>query len=303
MLKRKFYNQLVQWKSSHSQECLFVKGARQIGKTFIIDYFGKQNYTSYLYINFILNNEATRIFEGSLEADTIFKTISAYYPNFRLTPGETLIFLDEIQACPRARTALKSFAIDGKADVVASGSLLGINFLDDGLEKERSQESIPVGYEKHMTMLPMDFEEFLWALGYTENSIGILRESFENLTQVPISINDKFLQIFREYITIGGMPEVVNAFVQGNSFSLAFEVQEQIIAKKLKFYTINAIEVARATGMGARINTIMQACFFAISNILPKDEAIAQIKAAIKKTYSKKGEAIVQKNYEAVDTS
>ena len=112
MLKRKFYNQLVQWKSSHSQECLFVKGARQIGKTFIIDYFGKQNYTSYLYINFILNNEATRIFEGSLEADTIFKTISAYYPNFRLIPGETLIFLDEIQACPRARTALKSFAID-----------------------------------------------------------------------------------------------------------------------------------------------------------------------------------------------
>ena len=262
MLKRKFYNQLVQWKSSHSQECLFVKGARQIGKTFIIDYFGKQNYTSYLYINFILNNEATRIFEGSLEADTIFKTISAYYPNFRLTPGKTLIFLDEIQACPRARTALKSFAIDGKADVVASGSLLGINFLDDGLEKERSQESIPVGYEKHMTMLPMDFEEFLWALGHTENSIGILRESFENLTQVPTSINDKFLQLFREYITIGGMPEVVNAFVQGNSFSLAFEVQEQIKNSNLD-------DIARYAAKTEK--TKIRACYLSMPSQLARE--------------------------------
>jgi len=228
MLKRKFYDKLIKWKSSHSQECLLVKGARQIGKTFIIDYFGKKNYTSYLYINFILNKEATHIFGDSLEPNDIFKAISAYYPDFRLIPGETLLFLDEIQSCPRARTALKSFAIDGKIDVIASGSLLGLNFLDDGLEKDRAQESIPVGYEKHVTMLPMDFEEFLWALGHTENSTAILRDSFENLTSVPTSINDKFLKLFREFIVVGGMPEVVNSFIQDNSFSLAYEAQEHI---------------------------------------------------------------------------
>lgn len=228
MLKRKFYDKLLKWKSSHRQECLLVKGARQIGKTFIIDYFGKTNYTSYLYINFIFNKEAARIFGDSLEADDIYKAISAYYPKFRLVPGETLVFLDEIQSCPRARTALKSLAIDGKIDVIASGSLLGLNFLDDGLEKDRVQESIPVGYENQVTMLPMDFEEFLWALGHTENSIGILRESFENLTPVPSAVNDRFHRLFREFIAVGGMPEVVNDFIEGNSFSLAYETQERI---------------------------------------------------------------------------
>ena len=141
MLKRKFYDSLLEWKSNHGQECLLVKGARQVGKTFIIDYFGNANYSSYLYLNFVLNKEAAECFGDNLDADVIFKRFTARYPRFKLIPGDTLVFLDEIQACPRARTALKSLAIDGRADVVASGSLLGINFLDDGLEKERAKES------------------------------------------------------------------------------------------------------------------------------------------------------------------
>jgi len=228
MLKRKFYDTLLEWKSAHGQECLLVKGARQVGKTFIIDYFGKANYSSYLYLNFVINKDSTGFFGDNLEPDVIFKKITAHYPRFRLIPGDTLVFLDEIQSCPRARTALKSLAIDGRADVIASGSLLGMNFLDDGLEKDRAQESIPVGYENQMIMRPMDFEEYLWALGYDENAIGILRESYQTLAPVPTSINDKFLELFREFMTIGGMPEVVKTFITDNSFSLAHKAQERI---------------------------------------------------------------------------
>ena len=228
MLKRKFYGKLLEWKSSHGQECLLVKGARQVGKTFIIDYFGKRNYSSYLYFNFVLDKTAADCFGDNLDADVIFKRISARYPQFHLVPGDTLLFLDEIQSCPRARTALKSLAIDGRADIIASGSLLGINFLDDGLNKERAQESIPVGYENQVFMRPMDFEEYLWALGYDEGTIGILRESFRTLMPVDSPINDKFLALFREYIAIGGMPEVVATFIADNSFSQAHNVQERI---------------------------------------------------------------------------
>ena len=228
MLKRKFYNKLLKWKSTHGQECLLVKGARQIGKTFIIDYFGRHNYSSYLYFNFVIDKTAAECFGDNLDADIVFKRITARYPQFHLVPGDTLLFLDEIQSCPRARTALKSLAMDGKADVVASGSLLGINFLDDGLDKERAQESIPVGYENLVFMRPMDFEEYLWALGYGEDTIGILRESFQALTPVDSTINDKFLSLFREYIAIGGMPKVVDTFITDNSFSQAHDVQERI---------------------------------------------------------------------------
>ena len=233
MLKRRFYNYLVKWKASHDRECLFVKGARQIGKTFTIDQFGRQNYASYIYLNFITYKGDARIFGDDLRADTIFATISAVHPEFRLIPGETLIFIDEIQSCPRARTALKSLAIDGRADVIASGSLLGLTFLDDEHQQERAQESIPVGYEKHVFMRPMDFEEYLWAVGYGENVIGNLRDAFVSRSSVPAAINDRFLSLFREYLAIGGMPEVVSSFVRENNFGIAYDTQTKIVDANL----------------------------------------------------------------------
>ena len=233
MLKRKFYNTLAKWKVAHGRECLFVKGARQIGKTFIIDQFGRENYASYISLNFIINKDDSRIFGDNLQADAIFAAISAIHPDFRLIPGNTLIFIDEIQSCPRARTALKSLAIDGKADVIASGSLLGLAFLDDEHKVERSQESIPVGYEKHVAMYPLDFEEYLWARGYDENAIGFLRESFDRCESVPTVINDKFISLFREYLAIGGMPEVVSTFIGANNFGMAYEVQSKIVDANL----------------------------------------------------------------------
>lgn len=233
MLKRKFYDTLSQWKAAHQRECLFVKGARQIGKTFIIDQFGQEQYASYLSLNFILNKADARIFGDDLRADTLFAAISALHPEFRLIPGNTLLFFDEIQSCPRARTALKSLAIDGRVDVIASGSLLGLTFLDDEHQQERAQESIPVGYERQVVMHPMDFEEFLWARGYDEHVIGRLREAFVSRAAVDTVINDKFLALFREYLAVGGMPEVVSAFVRENNFGMAYDVQAKIVNSNL----------------------------------------------------------------------
>ena len=233
MLKRKFYDRLLEWKSRHRKECLLVKGARQIGKTFIIDYFARNNYRSYLYVNFLQHSEYREIFSASLEAADIYKELSLRFPEFRLIPGETAIFLDEIQNCPRARAAFKSLAIDGRVDVIASGSLLGLSFLNDGNQKERTNESIPVGYERQVTMHSLDFEEYLWANGYDENAISVLHECYDELKPVPKAGNEKMERLFREYMVNGGMPEVVNAFLDAQSFSEAYSVQEKITDSNL----------------------------------------------------------------------
>ena len=233
MLKRKFYDTLVNWKNNHGKECLLVKGARQIGKTFIIDKFASENYESYLYINFITNPEHCRIFDGNLEAKELFMRLSYTFVDFKLIPGRTAIFLDEIQNCPNARTALKPLALDGSADVIASGSLLGLTYLDDGLARERESASIPVGYERQVTMYSLDFEEYLWAVGFRPEMISHLKDAFGSLTPVDPVVNEKMLRLFREYIAIGGMPEVVNRFIAENSYSAAYDEQTKIIASNL----------------------------------------------------------------------
>lgn len=235
-LKRKFYDILSQWKDNHSKECLLVKGARQIGKTFVIDTFGRANYESYLYINFLSNPEYREIFGGSIEATDIYRKLSSIFATFHVIPGKTLIFLDEIQNCPRARTAFKPLAIDGKVDVIASGSLLGLTFLDDdaALNKERHESSIPVGYERQMTMYSLDFEEYLWAVGYHEEVINDnLRNAFNNQKPLPDVVNSKFLRLFRDYIVTGGMPEVVTTFLLSNNYNIAFETQQKILSANL----------------------------------------------------------------------
>ena len=128
MLKRKFYLFLEEWKKSKKNECLLVKGARQIGKSFIIRQFGLENYKNFIEMNFEERPELTTIFEGNLSVDELTQKISLFLNSVSFVPGETLIFLDEIQSCPQARTSLKFWAQDGRFDVIASGSLLGINY-------------------------------------------------------------------------------------------------------------------------------------------------------------------------------
>lgn len=233
MLKRKFYDFLLKWKENHRKEGLLVKGARQIGKTFIIDRFARENYASYLYINFVDNPEYREIFSGSILAKDIFRKLSNTFFEFKLIPGNTVIFLDEIQNCPRARTAMKPLAIDERVDVVCSGSLLGLTFLNDEFRAERQEESVPVGYERQVTMRSLDFEEYLWAMGCDSGVIDGLRESFENVEPLEGVVHKRMERLFREYLAVGGMPEVVNRFIAENSFSAAFHEQDKIINSNL----------------------------------------------------------------------
>ena len=221
MLKRKFYDKLLNWKNRNDHTCLLVKGARQIGKTFIIDLFGRENYKSYIYINFIEMPPTKDIFIGELSADEIYKRLTLVMPDVVYIEHDTLIFLDEIQECPNARTALKFLALDGRFDVVASGSLLGISY------KEVS--SIPVGYEEQVEMYSLDFEEFLWANGYDADKISVLREYFDKKEKVPDAVHEKMMSLLREYITVGGMPAVVNRFVETQHFGEVQAIQQMIL--------------------------------------------------------------------------
>ena len=221
MLKRKFYDKLLEWKNRDDHTCLLVKGARQIGKTFIIDLFGRENYKSYIYINFIEMPQTKDIFIGELSANEIYKRLTLVMPDVVYIEHDTLIFLDEIQECPNARTALKFLAMDGRFDVVASGSLLGISY------KEVS--SIPVGYEEQVEMYSLDFEEFLWAMGYDADKISVLREYFDKKEKVPDAVHEKMMSLLREYITVGGMPAVVNRFVEMQHFGEVQAIQQMIL--------------------------------------------------------------------------
>lgn len=220
MLKRKITDFLLNWKKTKQKECLLIKGARQVGKTFIVDDFGKKNYKSYVYINFIMNPEYKEIFEGDLSANEIYKKMSFIISGIEFVEKETLIFLDEIQECPNSRTALKFLAIDDKYDFIASGSLLGINY------KEIS--SIPVGYERQIQLYSLDFEEFLWSQGINENIINELKKYYDDKKNVPEVINKKMFQLLREYLVVGGMPEVVSDFTKNKDFNRVHQIQEKI---------------------------------------------------------------------------
>ncbi len=221
MLKRKIMDELIRWKATHKKECLLIKGARQIGKTFIIDEFGKRYYKSYIYINFFKEPLYKKIFEGSLSAEEIYKRISLYVNNVTFIENDTLIFLDEIQDCPNARTALKFLAIDGRYDVISSGSLLGLNYKDI--------VSVPVGYERQIEMFSLDFEEFLWAVGKNETAISALRTYFDSKEKIEHDINEKYLSLLNDYLVVGGMPEAVNIFIETNNYQEVYATQQKIL--------------------------------------------------------------------------
>ena len=231
MIKRKMYDYLLNWKKTKGTEALLIKGARQVGKTFLVREFGKNEYDSFIEINFLKNGSYKSIFlNDSLSADEIYKRISAYIPNVKFISGKTLLFLDEIQVCPAARTAIKFLVEDGKFDVISSGSLLGLSYLEDDDDEVTEPTSLPVGYESQVTMYSLDFEEFLWANGYDNSAIEYLREFFDNNKEVPYDLNNKYENLFREFMIVGGMPEVVQEFINTKNFQAASKVQAKILA-------------------------------------------------------------------------
>jgi len=178
----------------------------------------------------------------------------------KFVPRNTLIFLDEIQNCGNARTAIKFLAEDGKYDVIESGSLLGLSYAEDGDVNVEEPTSVPVGYESYMTMYSLDFEEYLWALGYGTDVINILKEYYEEIEELPNEINKKYEDIFREYMVVGGMPEVVADFVSYKDFNRVEEIQQRIleayrqdIAKHAKgAEKVKVRRYAKETGIFAR---------------------------------------------------
>lgn len=204
MLERKIYRKLDEWKRTSDKKALCIIGARQIGKTTIIREFAKKNYEHYVEVNFILDKEAGKIFDGNLDADTIITNLTAFKMQ-EFVPGKTLIFLDEIQECPNARCAIKFLVEDGRFDYIESGSLLGVRY--------KEVPSYAVGYEEICYMYPMDFEEYIRANGVQDSTIELLKTCYSEHSEVPEVVHQTMLKLFYTYIVVGGMPAVVQIYV------------------------------------------------------------------------------------------
>lgn len=223
-MRRKIEETLKNWKENPSHKPLLIKGCRQCGKTYSVLKFANANYQNVLYINFMANPEYKAIFDKSLNVDSILMYMTALLPGrTKIEPFQTCFIFDEIQECPRARAALKFIRIDGRYDVIATGSLLGLEGYRDDFA------SIPVGYETRIEMYPMDFEEFLWAHGISEQVINQLYECYKNLTPIPEVLHNRFRELLLQYVNVGGMPEAVKEFILTHNLSAVLEIQRNII--------------------------------------------------------------------------
>lgn len=220
VLKRKVYDKLLEWKKEEKKKALCIIGARQIGKTTVVRQFAQENYEYFVEINFLLDDKASAIFSGALDANTIITNLTAYVQK-PMEAGKTLILFDEIQECPNARTAIKFLVEDGRYDYVETGSLLGVRY--------KEVKSYPVGFEEIYRMYPMDFEEYLWANGVQESTIQYLEECFRKREKVTESVHNTLTKLFLSYIVVGGMPQVVQTYVQTHDIGKVVANQNEII--------------------------------------------------------------------------
>lgn len=224
MLKRKMEQRLIEWKNTVGHKPLLIKGCRQCGKTFSVLHFAKEHYKNVVYLNFYENPDYASVFAGSLEVDNIIIMLSALLGDAAVfEAGETVIVLDEIQECPEARTALKFFRMDGRFDVIGTGSLLGVKGYG------REPKSVPVGSETVIDMNPLDFEEFLWANGVSEKVIELLYKSLEAETAVPEALHKRMKQLLLQYVVVGGMPDAVQTFVNTKQMNDVLRIQRDIV--------------------------------------------------------------------------
>lgn len=221
LLKRKIDKYLTDWKNKPDRKPLIIKGARQIGKTRSVEWFAGQNYASVIEINFIEQKKYREIFNDGFEVDAILKNISLLNPELKFIPGNTIFFFDELQACPNCATSLKFFKLDGRFDVICSGSLMGISY--------NEIESNSVGYKEDYEMHSMDFEEFLWAMGYNDEFTADLLSHMLDVRPLSELQMDTLMSLFRDYVIIGGMPEVVSTYVRNKNFSGTLDIQRQLL--------------------------------------------------------------------------
>lgn len=251
LLRRKIDAFLLGWKSNPERKPLIVKGARQIGKTRSIEWFAKNNYASVVLVNFVEQPKFKAIFDDGFEVESVLKNISLLNPNITFIPHDTLFFFDELQACPNCATALKFFKLDGRYDVICSGSLMGINY--------KEIESNSVGYKEDYEMHSMDFEEFLWAKGYSDDFV---EELYGHMLEVkPFSQLrlDVLFELFRDYVTLGGMPEVVNTYIRNKNFSGTLGIQRQLLVDYEEDITkyVEGLDKAKVKAIYNHISTFL----------------------------------------------
>lgn len=224
MLKRKILDKLLEWKSNKDKRSLIIEGARQVGKTFIINFFGNNYYEQFIYINFLSNPKYKEIFIDNIDFKNVINKLKRY-PEFKNInfDNECLLFLDEIQECPEAITSLKFLTINEKFNVIASGSYLGLKF------NKNANFSYPVGYIEVIKLNPLDFEEFLWANDVQLNDIKEIKECFNNKKKINNELHQYMIEKFKQYILVGGMPAAINEFIKEENYFKVREIQKQII--------------------------------------------------------------------------
>ena len=230
MYKRKIESLLQEWKDQPKRKPLIIKGVRQCGKTSSVLAFAKANYEHVIYLDFRAFPEYKQFFYPNLDINAIVMRINAALPNTVIEPHKTCFVFDEIQDCPIARSSLKYFSLDGRYDVLCTGSLLGVNGYKTKEEQEEERKaSIPVGFERIVNMYPMDFEEWLWANGIKPEHIDILRQHLREETPVEPAIHTRFRSLLLQYVFVGGMPEAVSTFLTSQQISPLLTVQREIV--------------------------------------------------------------------------
>lgn len=220
-MERKAAESIRDWLKGKKRKCLVVLGARQVGKTHIIEEIGNSDFEELMEINFKKTPSDASFFSGDLSVEAMVMAMRFKYPEKKITPGKTLIFLDEIQECPEAITSLKFWAIDNRYDVIASGSLLGIDY--------KRSSSYPVGYVDYLKMYALDYEEFLWANGISKEMTASIGQYSDGTKKIPEAINGELMRRYREYIAIGGMPEAVQKYVDTRDYREVDAVQKAIL--------------------------------------------------------------------------
>lgn len=251
LLKRKIDKYLTDWKNRPDRKPLIIKGARQIGKTRSVEWFASQNYASVIEINFIEQKKYREIFNDGFEVDAILKNISLLNPELKFIPGNTIFFFDELQACPNCATSLKFFKLDGRFDVICSGSLMGISY--------NEIESNSVGYKEDYEMHSMDFEEFLWAMGYNDEFTADLLSHMLDVRPLSELQMDTLMSLFRDYVIIGGMPEVVSTYVRNKNFSGTLDIQRQLLKDYEEDITkyVEGLDKAKVKAVYSHISTFL----------------------------------------------
>lgn len=226
MFERKIYNDINSWHESLKikKRALIIKGLRQIGKTTIVRKFCEEHYENVVYIDFMHNTSVKSLFDKDLNVNDLIISLSASNLGAKFIPYKTIIIFDELQECANARSAIKPFMEDGRFDLICTGSLLGLR----GYNKKVSK-GVSTGFEKVITMKPMDFEEYLWAIGLEKSVIDYVKKSFEDKTQVIPNVNEKLMKYFKEYLCVGGLPDVVNVFNLTHDLTQVREIQQSIL--------------------------------------------------------------------------